>query len=327
MNEQPIVNSKFPFGLSIVLILVGIGILKFVTFLGQRAFQEEYLQLTDLFLVVFLGIYGIACIATVLIIPKFEIYKDRLEIKSIWGTTRKIIYRNEIISWAEKPKQLTIFTNQTKHKIYSVTCRNFDKIKNELTKETHRNTNYEIESKERETKIIKRCQMFQALAYFLLGCFLFFCVYRPIISKNTDPRSEQLTSIKGIITNVSRIGDPPIMLRLLQYPNFTFNIDGNKYYATYVADFISKINAKDTITIDILTDEYEKKITQDRPMSFFDKRIDYRFISIYGLRTKENTLLSSRDYNNEKKSDKSFILVLLGVFFCGLSLYQFKLNK
>jgi len=331
MNEQPIVRSTFPFGISICLILVGIGMLKFATFLWQQAFQEEYLQLPPVILCAVLWIMGVTCIVLVFAIPKFEIYTDRLEIKSIWGTTRKIIYRNEIISWSVKQKEgpnvLTIFSNQTKHKIYSITCKNFDKIKNELTKGKFQNADYEANI---EKKIQKGINKFYALVFFLFGCFLIYGAYSLIIPKKTDLRPKQLTSVEGIITNVIRKDNRSILLKLSQYPNFTFIITGNDYYATYVEDFISKINAKDTIAIDILTDEYEKKITRVKPMSFFEKSVDYRFISFYGLRDKEKTLRSLRDYNNEKKSDnasRGWFLGLFGVLSLGFSLYQLNSNK
>jgi hypothetical protein len=138
MNEQVILKSKLSFGITIFIFWGGIVMLVIATYLGLSAFQEKYTQLPPLILGIFFGLLGIFCIVAVFTIPMFEIYKDRLEVKYIWGKTRKIIYKNEIISLTAKQNQgqieLTIFTNETNYKINSVTCRNFEDIKNELIK-------------------------------------------------------------------------------------------------------------------------------------------------------------------------------------------------
>jgi hypothetical protein len=149
------------------------------------------------------------------------------------------------------------------------------------------------------------------------------------ISKDINLLPEQLTSIEGVITTKPKIKrrDNSISFELSQYPNFTFQISGKIYFATHTEDFVSNVNAKDTIAIDILTDDYEKKLTRDKEMNYLDKSINYRFISIYGLRANGYTFLSLKDYNKEKKSDDRlgvWFFGLLGMYFFYLSLRQIK---
>ena len=223
--------------------------------------------------------------------------------------------------------ELTVFTNQTKYKIISTTCKNYNEIKNELVKGKRNKT----ESEEKK----KNFHNYYALMAFIFGSLIFFAAYHLNIPKEAKVTSEQLTSIEGTITakpeiDVSGKGHRSIHFELSQYPNFHFKISGVSYSATYAEDFVSSVNTRDTVSIDIFTDEYKKKLTREEEMSFLDKSVNYRFISIYGLRAKNTIFLSLEDYNYEKKSDEKlgvWILVLLGMFFIGLSLYQFKLFR
>ena len=336
MNGQPLVKSTFPFGISIFLILGGIGMCAIATYLGLPALKEEYPQIAGLILGGFFGLMGIACIIAALTIPKFELYKDRLEVKSIFGGTRKIIYRKEITSWTELAKEtqyqkwieLTVFTQHGKYKISSTTCGNFDEIKDELTKGKHNDV-------ENETISVKRFYKYYALGTFLFGCLLFWGAYNFYNAKDNKLTQEQLTSINGKITTKPEIdkdakGHRSLQFELSQYPNFKFQLSGVNYSATYTEDFVSRINANDTISVDILFEEYRKKLTHEEEMSYLDKSVNYRFISIYGLRAKDNSFLTLSDYNKEEKSDNAlgvWFLGLLGLFFVGMASYLLKLNK
>jgi hypothetical protein len=336
MNEQPLVKSTFPLGTSIFLILGGIGMCAIATYLGVPALQEEYPQLPGLILGGFFGLMGIACIIAALTIPKFEVYKDRLEVKSILGGTRKTIYRNEIISWTELAKEtkyqnwieLTIFTQQGKYKISSSTCGNFDGIKNELTKGKHNDYVSEARS-------VKQFYKYYALATFLFGCLCFWGSYHFYATKDSKLTFDQLTSITSIITTKPEIsksakGHRSIQFELKDYPNFEFQLSGVNYSATFVDDFVSNVNLNDTVSLDITTDEYKKKLSKEKELSYLDKSVNYRFIYIYGLRANQNTYLSLSDYNIENNSDRGlgiWFCGLLGIFFTVMAIYQLKLNK
>jgi len=76
----------------------------------------------------------------------------------------------------------------------------------------------------------------------------------------------------------------------------------------------------------ILKDTYEKKLIKTKPLTFWDKTINYNLIAICGLRDNNQTYLTLNDLNNEKKSDSTswgfwlFIIVGLGITSSGIYL-------
>ena len=88
---------------------------------------------------------------------KIEIYKDRMEAKSIL-MPKKTIYLNEITSWTEVNKQhrkaanlkwteLIIYTSKTSYKIMSLHWKNYLQVKEALVRNKHRDV-------EKEKKIL-----------------------------------------------------------------------------------------------------------------------------------------------------------------------------
>ena len=333
MNGQPIVKSTFPYGISFFLIIGGIGFCGIAFYLGVPALKEEFPQITGVMLGGFFGLIGILSILSALSIPKLELYKDRLEVKSIFGVTIKIIYRNEITSWIELAKEtkyqkwieLTLFTLNGKYKISSATCGNFEEIKKELTKGKYN----DLESKIRSVKQLNKNY---PLWTFIFGCLMFWGAYHLYNAMDNTLTSMQLTTINGSITKKPEInkdakGHRSIQIELSQYPNFKFELSGVNYAATHTKDFVSSVNINDTISVDILTEVYRKKLTKEEELSYLDKSINYRFISIYGLRTNEINFLKLDDYNREEKSDRAlgiWVFCLVGLFFVGMSIFQIK---
>jgi hypothetical protein len=79
-----------------------------------------------------------------------------------------------------------------------------------------------------------------------------------------------------------------------------------------------------------MKDEYQMKLTKEKPLGFWDKTINYSFISVYELRDKDHTYLTIRDLNKEHKSDTPigiWMFGLAGLFVLGTGIYLFTCKK
>ena len=86
-----------------------------------------------------------------------------------------------------------------------------------------------------------------------------------IISKN------ELTNIIGTLANQPTIetadqGGPWVPIKLLEFPDFKFNISEVKYNGLQARDFVSKIKVGDTVQLSILTYDYETKIMKSKSL-------------------------------------------------------------
>ena len=117
-----------------------------------------------------------------------------------------------------------------------------------------------------------------------------------------------------------------VNIKTNEYPTFVFELAGNSFYAANSQQFVDNVGKEDTIEIDILTDTYEKKLIKTKPLTFWDRTVNYNLITICGLRDNNQTYLTLNDLNNEKKSDSTswgfwlFIIVGLGITSSGIYL-------
>jgi hypothetical protein len=154
----------------------------------------------------------------------------------------------------------------------------------------------------------------------LLSFYVTFYLYK---NRENEISSSDITCLTDIITSEVKIdiggkGNRSIHILLKKYPDFEFTINGVAFKETYSDSYVDFVKMGDTISIDIQTDEYFKKLTKEKPLGFWDKSVNYRFISVYGLRDKNNDYLTLSDYNAGNKSNSFcgiWFFGLLGVYF------------
>lgn len=133
----------------------------------------------------------------------------------------------------------------------------------------------------------------------------------------------ELTTIKGRITNKVEVyqgtkssGDA-IYITLKEYPGFRFDIEDEALDATDAYKYLLYVKRGERLSIDIKTEEYKKKLSKEEPLGFFDKYVNYGFISVYGLRDKNHTYLTLERYNEKDKEDAMLGILIFG----GIMLY------
>jgi hypothetical protein len=306
---------------------IGVGV-----HLSRSAFDAPYPKLDDLVLGCVAVIFGIYALISTLKIDKLFIYNDRLEVLSLFNSVKKVIYLNEITTWTEiekenkyyKWQELTIFTDTTKYCIVSNYYSNFLALKKALTKGKPRNH-------EKEKQHNRRVTYVYVIAFAIIGIALLYGTYYTNSKIGTELTDDDLTTITDVITNKPEItkgrkGHRSIDIKLKSYPEFDFDVSGISYKATYASHYADEVKTGDSLTLQILTSEYEGKLLKTKPLGFWAKHSHYYNIDVYGLSDAKNTYLKVSNYNIEKDDDRSFVfwfLLVLGAFFTGISTYVF----
>ncbi len=311
------IESKISFTAFLILLLGGIGFCVLSYNIISNAFYSDYPQVDDLIIGLSFGIIGSLCMLSVWSLKKYEFDGEKLVIKSILNTTKKIIYLRDIIGYNEIEKEnkyvqwtdLTIFTKKTKEKISSSTVSNYNLLKTELTKNIERDFNS-------ETNWSYRVQRRYGIGFVLTAIlFLIASLYtysnKDVIIKPTD-----LTTITATISENPKIekgrSSRTINLKLKEYPKYKFKISGVRFEIAESYAIISELNVNDKIEVDILTDTFEKKVSKKKPLTFLEKSINYSQIKVNGLRRNEKIYLRLDDINyKETKSSKSEFLIFL----------------
>jgi hypothetical protein len=333
MNEQVKIKSDNSFlTYFITLLLGGLGMLWVCYYLTSGALKDPYPQIAGIILGGFFGLFGFLCLIAIYSLDSIYIYSDYLKVKSIFGNIKKTIYLDEIITWTEIEKEtkytkwtdLTIYTDRTKFKLSSSIYNNYQQLKSALVKEKTRDL-------QRQNNWFRRNNLYYAIGFTILGGLFLYTAYHFYLTKDNEIKYSELQTITDVITNKAEIekgskGSRSIRIKLKSYPTFSFDIAGNGYSATYASDYVANVKIGDTLNLDIMKDEYQMKLTKEKSLGFWDKTINYSFISVYGLRDKNNTYLNLTDYNNVHKSDTPigiWVFGLAGLFVLGSGLYLF----
>jgi len=320
LNEDKI-KSKLNFKNIIILVVGGFGTLFLSYYLTNNALSNEYSQISGIILGLIFGLFGVICFYSIYNLDVLILSSDKLEINSIFGNQKKVIYLNEIISFNEiekeskyyKWKVLTIFTSNSKFKISSSSFENYNSFKDKLTNKKNRNIQSELEWARKSNRK-------HGIAFLIIGILFSFGLFNLFKSGNQELNIKDITTIQGEIINDVEIkkgnkGKRSIEIRISEHPAFKFKLSGNSYYASNSESYVSKVKKGDLISLDIETDIYLKKITKEKQLDFWDKTINYKLISVYGLKDKNYIYLTLENYNNKRKEDSSWGLWFLA-FIC-----------
>lgn len=318
------------------LLIGGIGSLIVAFLMIEGALKGPYPQIIDIILGIFFGVIGAIALISIYKLDTILVYSDYYEIKSIFGHIKKIIKKDSIITWTEiekankydEWKELTIYTSKSNYKLSSSIYGNYSELRNNLISGKKNNLKKEI-------KLIKRKNAILAVFFLITGGLFLFLSFNFYYLNKEAINYHDLQTITGVITNKAEIhvgskGSGSININLRSYPSFNFYISGNSLNATNTSSYIENVKIGDTLTIEILKDEYQKKLTKEIPLSFWDKSINYSFISVYGLRDKNTSFLHFNDYIFELKNDRAlvplflWVFAIVGLFMIGGGFYLFK---
>lgn len=313
------------------LVLAGLGMLAISYYLLYITLQHTYPELVGILLAAFFGILGLTSLYILLRLETIVIEKDVLILYSLLTPPKKIPIK-DIVGYSEIQKEnkyqqewqvLTLFTQSGTYKISSSKYDEYDytQLKNILTKGKPR----DVES---EKKHDKKLTQKWALTFIVLGSLFLLGLGKQFHYKTQPLLEHQCTTLQATVAESPIIAfgksSKSILIRFVEYPVFNFKLSGSGLYAANAYGFVSSVKAGDTLQIQILKEEYEKKIMTIKPLSLWDKTVNYRFISVYGLRDMQRSYLTLSDYNQACHADAVswgfwfFIVIGVGVTVLGI---------
>jgi len=313
---KPAGNSNF-----YICLLGGIGSFIGSYFLITNNLEKQFPQLPGILSGIFLMLFGLYCLYYCFNRKAVYVFEDFILSKSNLFKREVTIPFTDIQSWAELHKkskyrgwsELYIFTPSKKYCFTSYDYGDeYETLKSVITKNKSRNLDYEKKSDLKSITYL--CFFF----LFLGVIFWAFGVSNYIRSNNTVPILQLVTLDQKVTSKIkikkSGKSSRYISLRLNDNPEFSFNIEGAAYRATDTDGFVAEINTGDTLTVSILREDFEKKITKTKPLTFWDKSFGYYSIPVYGLAYKNRIYLSPKEYQSARKSGLRSNSKSLGIF-------------
>ncbi|UII20548.1 hypothetical protein [Fulvivirga ligni] len=131
-----------------------------------------------------------------------------------------------------------------------------------------------------------------------------------------------LISLIAILSmNIYRISDDKLQILSI----FGFIKSVVAYSAANKEAFVKDFAEGDAVQILISKDQFHKKLTKEQELDFWDKSVNYRYISIYGLRGKGKEYLTLEDFNKAKQADGKlgfWLLLIFATFMFGTGIYM-----
>lgn len=338
MEKNPII-SKVKKSYLLVLPIGGIGMLLISYFLIKNSFSDEFAEVIGVILGGFFGLAGIVSLVSILSIENLVLENKKLKIYSLTGKLKREIPISDIESYKEIEKEgrigkytdLIIFTKDFNYTISSLFHSNYESLKKKLTQGKKKNS---YAQKMWHYKIQRR----YGIGFSTLGILMLLFFGNIYLKKDLDILPENLAKIEGTVlkdVEIKKYGerksDHEIEIELEEFPKFRFTLRINGLKATRVKSLLANVLKGDNIEIEILKDQFQKKITKEVPLRFWDKSFNYRIIGIYGLKDEQNSYFDLNQFNKNKKLDNNsggiYILLGFSLLILGTGIYKLVSNN
>lgn len=110
-------------------------------------------------------------------------------------------------------------------------------------------------------------------------------------------QQKDLTELRGTLSNKPTIEEEGIPITLTEYPDFKFNVDDVRRRALKSREFTTEASIGDSITLHILTYDYDTKIKKAKSLRPSEAIINYRFINPYTVQLKDKTYMTLSEAN------------------------------
>lgn len=336
MNEEVRIKSHnlsliyFIFLIILGLISLFLGFLMFY-YASKGSYPEISIVIIGFLFVIF-GLYSIFSIYSY---DSIFIYKDRFETRSVFGNTKKVFFFKDINYWIEiyiEPspgpvrQKLTVYSDKTKYKLISYFYKNYPDLKYAITKGKNRDHN-------QEKKWFLKTNIYHSVASTIIGLMFISFGWHNYITSTNEVKSFELQTITSVMSDSALIrkgGQSSfININIKSFPSFTFRINSYAYSATNSVGFFTNVGPNHTISIDVLKDDYQKKLSEEKKLDLFDKYVNFSEISVYGLRDKNRVYLDLEGYNSKAKEGKqrdSLLLTIAGLL-CLIGAYSLFRDK
>ncbi len=329
-EDEPPIKSINTFWFLGSILLIGAALFSFVgCLLITDAFSLKYIQIGSL---LFGSISILAAAYTFYLLWNFDtlhIYYDRLIIKSMLGYTKRTILLKDITAWAETEKEdkgkilytLTIYTDRTSYKIYSILYANYASIRDILTSAAKR-------SLEKQRAIYRQNKKWSSFFLFVIAATCLYATSYFYSHKNDAITPSDLVLLMDEVSNTPEItkgakGSRSIDIRLKKHSEFNFRLSGDSYRASSASSYVANVKLGDTVYVGILDSDYRMKIAKDTTLSFWEKSMGYNTIPVYDLSDTSRSYLDIADYNicHKESSEVPFwVFLCIGTacFFFGV---------
>ncbi|MES2704545.1 MAG: hypothetical protein V4649_18035 [Bacteroidota bacterium] len=293
--------------------------------LGIWAFKGPYVDLATLILSSLFCVFSVLSIWCLRYYRTYRISTDRITVHAALGYRINTIFLKEINSWREKsdlggkPLKLTIQTQRSKIAIVGLDRDEYEAITDIVTQYIPTGLHDVIDTGAKQTRLNKRIVVGMSAMAIGIGCVFILGGVKSIFFP------EKLSLVEFACTaastpDVHRGKGAFIGIKAREFPEFEFHI-----YLGYSATNKSleyRINAGDSIFLTIDKDEYEKKVTKEKELSFSDKHSGYRIIELNGICDTANCYLSPSEYDGP--TNGSFFFIPVGLVFIAFILYRLK---
>lgn len=324
MNENNLISKSERSNFITVIIFLGIILLCWFIYLTYTNFQPKviYEVRTKIFGITVLVLLILYCILYYLNIKRVYVYKDFIEIKTLFKTEKyfftdfKTYYSQKVEGKYNFYTEYYLITKiNEKVTFIDNEHSNFHYFFYDISKNINQDKNLNKElSKPNFSKI--------AIILFLVSAlFFFFSInsysYKPISEKDVVYISDVLQD--NVKLNKGSKGSKTMEIYLKNYPIFTFKDSGYNEY------LMNNFQKSDTIKIGISSEDYKRKIIHTIPLSFKEKYLNYSTIYIVQFKTKEGNDYYNLEIENTRMEDNSFsnfiIFSIFGSIFFILSVF------
>jgi len=301
-------------------------------FLIKNATADVYVDVLLFALGVAFGTLGIWSIKSIFSVEHLMFDGKKLNIFSITGNLKKSIELADIESFVEikkenkysKWKDLTLFTKYSKYTISQYSYSNYKSLKKALTKGKKKN--------QRAKKLWHyKIKMRYGFGFTTVGILFLLFFGSMYLKKDLEVASDQLVTIKATVDEVVLEGRNKgrrlsTSLALKEYPKFEFRVVLNAMKRNDIKNLRTNIEHGEQVELDILKEQYQKKLTKQIPLDFWDKSYGYRSISIYGLKDQQRTYYNLDQYNYQNKGDRElwglYLMLGFSLFILGFGIYM-----
>jgi hypothetical protein len=300
MIKSKLTYIPFYFLTSIICFIIGV---KLISYFNENIFSTYSKLLVGIFLIFF----ALLILVIYLLIPRIKIYENEIEISSIIGKTR-FFSINDITSWftdkiksksGEYEKLYLILNSNSKICLKSYSYSNYIEIKNRLIENKSKNNQLNKIAKIRKMKIVSVVVLTVGIVFILIGLkFINYSVY----NENNIQHFQGVLS-QDIILKKGRKSHYSVIIKLKNYDNFDFKINTLAIKETFYKDLIKNCHKGDTILLTLSKEEFNKKITLEKDISYYDKLYYFNQVDVLAVEDENYVYLSLKNFNTVQRNN------------------------
>jgi hypothetical protein len=328
MNDKIIAKSERSIT-NTILIIVGIILFSFIIYLLNNNFhsKNEYEEKLKIFGLIILSSLTTYCVYYLLNQKKIIVYHNYFEVKNSFHVKRynfaeiathySEYFEGKYNSWTE---YYLIFNTNEKITLIDSEYSNFNDFFSKI--KINVKENKVLNTKLLKPKFLKYSIICGIISFIIFYFSSYFYDFNTI--KNSD-----FNFFTSLLQNEIKVvkeskGKKHFEFALVDQPQFLFKITGSSYESINNNNqFINSFEKGSKITIGIKKDEYDRKISKQKALSFIDKYLHYATIQVEQVKNSENKFLIDLKIINKLKIESNYIGIgffsFFGLFFLFLS--------